>query len=158
MGSSRPKADKPPMRLELRARGQSTEDRRWRGPSPGRGRLLISDLRSLALDPMPQASRTPRISPTRRRAQVAAGPLTAALAPLSRLGDHSVRAPPDPIPNSAVKPHRAQGTALLRVEERVVARSSHQSPQPHLRSPTLTTRFPIPKPTPSPLSHQIFTL
>jgi hypothetical protein len=110
------------MRLELRARGQSTEDRRWRGPSPGRGRLLISDLRSLALDPMPQASRTPRISPTRRRAQVAAGPLIAALAPLSRLGDHSVRAPPDPIPNSAVKPHRAQGTALLRVGERVVAK------------------------------------
>jgi hypothetical protein len=43
---------------------------------------------------------------------------------LARPGDHSVRAPPDPIPNSAVKPHRAQGTALLRVGERVVARSS----------------------------------
>jgi hypothetical protein len=43
---------------------------------------------------------------------------------LARPGDHSAREPPDPIPNSAVKPCCAQGTALLRVGERVVARPS----------------------------------
>src|ERR671919_2901284 len=46
--------------------------------------------------------------------------------PLSWPGDHSARAPPDPIPNSAVKPRRAQGTALLRVGERVVARPTQR--------------------------------
>ena len=45
---------------------------------------------------------------------------------LIRPGDHSVRAPPGSIPNPAVKPHSAQGTALLRVGERVVARSDEQ--------------------------------
>jgi hypothetical protein len=41
-------------------------------------------------------------------------------------GGHSAGAPPDPIPNSAVKPRRAQGTAVLTVGERVVARPSQQ--------------------------------
>lgn len=61
--------------------------------------------------------------------------------PLARPGDHSARAPPDPIPNSAVKPRRAQGTAPKGVGERVVARSG-QGPPAALRSPHVTTRFP----------------
>ncbi len=32
-------------------------------------------------------------------------------------GDHSVGVPPDPIPNSAVKPDRANGTTAQAVEE-----------------------------------------
>jgi hypothetical protein len=82
---------------------------------------------------------------------------------LARPGDHSVRAPPDPIPNSAVKPRRAQGTALLRVGERVVARSSEAftaraqtaaaAPPPRARAlplHPLTTRFPQRPDRPSP--------
>ena len=46
---------------------------------------------------------------------------------LARPGDHSAESPPGSIPNPAVKLRRAQGTALLRVGERVVARSSEQS-------------------------------
>jgi hypothetical protein len=49
---------------------------------------------------------------------------------LARPGDHSAREPPDPIPNSAVKPCCAQGTALRRVGERVVARPGEASKRP----------------------------
>ena len=38
-------------------------------------------------------------------------------APASLLGDHSVSAPPDPIPNSTVKPDRADGTIAQALEE-----------------------------------------
>ena len=49
---------------------------------------------------------------------------------LARPGDHSAREPPDPIPNSAVKPCCAQGTALRRVGERVVARPGEAPERP----------------------------
>jgi hypothetical protein len=42
---------------------------------------------------------------------------------LLRPGGQSARDPPGSIPNPAVKPRSAQGTALLRVGERVAARS-----------------------------------
>jgi hypothetical protein len=47
--------------------------------------------------------------------------------PLPRPGGHSAEVPPDPIPNSAVKLRRAQGTAPKGVGERVAARSSQGS-------------------------------
>ena len=47
-------------------------------------------------------------------------------------GGHGAGAPPDPIPNSAVKPRRAQGTAVLTVGERVVARPGQQFPRPEV--------------------------
>lgn len=37
--------------------------------------------------------------------------------PASLLGDHSVSDPPDPIPNSAVKPDCADGTIAQALEE-----------------------------------------
>ena len=43
--------------------------------------------------------------------------LVSAHAPASLLGDHSVSAPPDPIPNSTVKPDRADGTIAQALEE-----------------------------------------
>jgi hypothetical protein len=39
------------------------------------------------------------------------------LPPASLLGDHSVSDPPDPIPNSAVKPDCADGTIAQALEE-----------------------------------------
>ena len=39
------------------------------------------------------------------------------LPPASLLGDHSVSDPPDPIPNSAVKPDCADGTIAEALEE-----------------------------------------
>jgi hypothetical protein len=70
-------------------------------------------------------------------------------------GGHSAGAPPDPIPNSAVKPRRAQGTAVLTVGERVVARPSQQfqvqknraqrAPRKEQRSPARSPR-PWPRP------------
>jgi hypothetical protein len=39
------------------------------------------------------------------------------ITPASLLGDHSVSDPPDPIPNSAVKPDCADGTIAQALEE-----------------------------------------
>src|SRR4051794_41828026 len=41
----------------------------------------------------------------------------------ARPGGHSAGAPPDPVPNSAVKPRRAHGTASQDAGERVAAGS-----------------------------------
>ena len=114
-----------------------TDDRRRQRPAKGAGaNLLSSTLCSLASathapmlhDSFRERVRSARRGPRRRLLPSVLCHLpSAALRAAGRLprpGDHSVRAPPDPIPNSAVKPHRAQGTALLRVGERVVARSS----------------------------------
>jgi hypothetical protein len=62
-------------------------------------------------------------------------------------GGHSAGAPPDPIPNSAVKPRRAQGTAVLTVGERVVARPSQQF-FPEIRGQRSETRWRRTKPEP----------
>jgi hypothetical protein len=110
-------------------RGPRTEDRRRcpnRAGSPAGLGSRIADLGT----PCPSASRLQGPDQEARPPGFAPAPcpLASGLGPLSRLGDHSVRAPPDPIPNSAVKPHRAQGTALLRVGERVVAKPG-QRPQ-----------------------------
>jgi hypothetical protein len=122
------------MRPDDRAR--MTEDA---GAGRSAGANLLSPALTSASAPMLQASRFDqrrrpmcgaRFAPTgpdvRHLTSVLGGP-GGPPGLLPRPGDHSVRAPPDPIPNSAVKPHRAQGTALLRVGERVVARSSQKS-------------------------------
>ena len=68
---------------------------------------------------------------------------------LIRPGGHSARAPPGSIPNPAVKPRSAQGTALLRVGERVAARSDQE-----LRKKAEAGRpRPAPAPAPCPRSH-----
>ena len=66
-------------------------------------------------------------------------------------GGHSAGGPPDPIPNSAVKPRRAQGTAVLTVGERVVARPSQQLLTPLPCAPRLASRR---TPGTSPPCHQ----
>jgi hypothetical protein len=83
--------------------------------------------------PMPDASRLQRseIRPGVMRRASSRDALISDLCLLSSEllpwpGGHSAGAPPDPIPNSAVKPRRAQGTAVLTVGERVVARPSQQ--------------------------------
>jgi hypothetical protein len=112
---------------------------------PAAASLLISDLCSSTSEPhapklhdsrkLDDGSRGPRApapgSPRRHLPSVLCplrpcGPLGR----LARPGDHSAREPPDPIPNSAVKPCCAQGTALLRVGERVVARPSEAFKRP----------------------------
>jgi hypothetical protein len=112
---------------------------------PAAASLLISDLCSSTSEPhapklhdsrkLDDGSRGPRApapgSPRRHLPSVLCplrpcGPLGR----LARPGDHSAREPPDPIPNSAVKPCCAQGTALRRVGERVVARPGEAPKRP----------------------------
>jgi hypothetical protein len=74
----------------------------------------------------------PGVAATARRRSSLICPLSSVLCPLisgplPRPGGHSAEVPPDPIPNSAVKLRRAQGTAPKGVGERVAARSSQGS-------------------------------
>ena len=63
--------------------------------------------------------------------------------PIGRPGDHSQGEPPEPIPNSAVKPLCAYGTASPLVGESVVARPSNRGPNPCLfMTPILPCRPP----------------
>ena len=135
-------------RSEVRDR-KSEDD----GARPGAGRRLIPRISDPLASHAPKSfttctaaqaetqnrGRTPAPVRDLRPLRCLGRGLAAAPGLLARPGDHSVRAPPDPIPNSAVKPHSAQGTALLRVGERVVARSGEKSSL----IPT-TTRFPKP--------------
>ena len=56
--------------------------------------------------------------------------------PLGWFGGHSAWEPHDPIPNSTVKPRRAQGTAVLTVGEQVAAKPTKKPPASR---PTPTT-------------------
>jgi hypothetical protein len=124
-----------PARSGPRSRGQTTEDRRqcppWARSPPRFSDLCIAPCPSSFTTPAAAAEAEgrgePRPSVLCRLSSDRCARGTAARGLVARPGDHSVREPPDPIPNSAVKPHRAQGTALLRVGERVVARSGDQS-------------------------------
>jgi hypothetical protein len=133
-------------RGERRAEGQRTEIREqtlqdW----------LCSLLSSgpARCKPCPDASRSKgqRRQDARRIQPVC--PLSSVLCPLNFEllawpGGHSAGAPPDPIPNSAVKPRRAQGTAVLTVGERVVARPSQQF-RPEVREQRSDRALPAPR-------------
>ena len=63
------------------------------------------------------AGRMPGTSAEGRQPKDSAPDLLSAQGALNRSGGHSARETPDPIPNSAVKPRRADGTASQDVGE-----------------------------------------